>query len=104
MDCSTRSVCLLVALLFATCRGSLHAQTWRTQVGIAWTQPENWGGTLPTQDGTANLLFSQAGNLQLTQGTSTLNQDWNIGSITWNATALDAGKVTLNSSGASTLT
>ena len=94
----------VVVLLFTTCRGSLEAQTWRTTSDVAWSTATNWGGTLPTQDGTADLLFSQAGNPQFVKGVSSLDLDWNIHSITWNPTSLDAGRVTLEAASPATRT
>jgi autotransporter-associated beta strand protein len=88
---------LLAALLLAGSCSSVGAQTWRTAAGLTWSQPENWGGTLPTDDGTADLLFSLPSNPNLSQGLSRLDRDWNIRSITWNPTALSNGKVVLDS-------
>jgi autotransporter-associated beta strand protein len=86
----------MATVLLLACGGSMAAETWRTASGLFWTTPANWGETLPTQDGTADLLFSLAENPNFSQGTSTLNQDWNVRTITWNSTALSNGRVQLN--------
>ena len=91
------------ALLLTAFSVSLEAQTWRTTSGGAWSTAANWGGTLPTQDGTADLLFSQIGNPLFSRGTTTMDLDWNIRSVTWNATSLDSGRAQINGPGAGTI-
>ncbi len=80
---------VIVALILVISCGAIEAQTWRITSGSAWSTAANWGGAVPTQDGTADLLFSQIGNPLLVRGMTTMDLDWNIHSITWNATSLD---------------
>lgn len=67
----------------------LHAQTWQRS-GV-WSDPSSWGGTLPTNDGTANLIFAQIGNPLYSHNDATLDQNWNVNSIYLNSTFLDNG-------------
>ena len=83
----------VAALTLAASCGALEAQTWRTASGSAWSTAANWGGTVPTQDGTADLLFSQIGNPLLVSGMTTMDLNWNIHSITWNATSLNNSSI-----------
>ncbi len=61
-----------------------------------WTLSQNWNpnGNIPTNDGTANVIF--AGSIRLTPNS---NGDWNLNSITFNSSAgaftLDGGTLTL---------
>jgi fibronectin-binding autotransporter adhesin len=63
---------------------------WRTENGMNWSQPANWGGTLPSNDGTADLVFSQIGSMS-GRGKTFLDVDWNVRSLTWNPVSLDNG-------------
>lgn len=84
----------LISLLLGLSGGVAGAQTWRySGTNSLWSTPSNWGGTLPANDGTADLLFSLNSSF-----TSEMDQNWNIRSITWNPTALSGGQVALQSS------
>lgn len=67
-------------------------QTWNGRSGGNWTSAGNWIGGLPANNGTADLVFSAATS---TGGVSTLNLDWDVHSILWNADALNGGQVRL---------
>ena len=54
----------------------------------AWSTPSNWGGTIPANDGTADLIFSMGGSLS-SRGDTVMDLDWNVRSISWSATAAD---------------
>ncbi|MGB8166778.1 MAG: autotransporter-associated beta strand repeat-containing protein, partial [Chthoniobacteraceae bacterium] len=76
--------------------GALSAQTWRTMANVYWTEPSNWGGTVPANNGTADLVFSQVGDPIKSRGFTNMDANWNIRSLTWNSTALDNGKAYIN--------
>jgi len=72
------------------------AQTWRTMTSGYWSDALNWGGTLPANDGTADLLFAQIGDPIKSHGFTTMDINWNVHSITWNSTSLDQGQTYIN--------
>jgi autotransporter-associated beta strand protein len=82
-------VCLALAGLLSF--QALQGQTWQTTTGSNWSTAANWGGVLPANDGSADLIFSAAANPGLSNGDTTLDRNWNVNTLTWNATALDSG-------------
>jgi autotransporter-associated beta strand protein len=92
---------LFLGSLLLASLATAYGQTWRTVSGTNWSTAANWGGVLPSQDGTADLVFSAVGDPSLTRGDTTLDADWNVRSLFWNSTALDSGNAYIR--GSSTL-
>jgi hypothetical protein len=68
-----------LAIIAAVTSSSIHAQTWRPFSGGLWSEPANWGGTVPTSDGSANITFSQIGDRTILRGATTMDRNWNTG-------------------------
>lgn len=79
---------VLISLFFCVGLWPLQGQTWRTINSGLWSDPANWGGTLPTNDGTADLIFSAVGDPIKVPGDTHMDLDWDIRSIYWNPTSL----------------
>ena len=63
----------LVALAIFPIGAGALAQTWTGNSSNAWSNPSNWSGGLPSNNGTANVVF--------TQGSASLDANWNIGTL-----------------------
>ena len=67
----------IVAITLGVTTADLSAQTFQRVAGGSWMEPLNWGGTLPANDGSADLKFALSGL------STTLDQDWSIRSMAW---------------------
>jgi autotransporter-associated beta strand protein len=78
----------LIVLLFIVLSGcELSAATW-TFTGGTWGDSMNWGGTLPPNDGTADVTITRPALPYLSSGIIFLDGDYNVRSLTWTPASL----------------
>lgn len=84
---------LAVGALTTVISPNAVAQTWKVQSGSAWSTNANWvGGTAPTNDGTAHLVFADRANNFRIHGRSTLDTSWDVATIQWTPESLESGE------------
>lgn len=82
---------LLAGLFVVGSGATILGATYRTSnFGDAWETAANWGGAVPANNGTADLLFSMQGAAGVPTGVTMITQSWNVDSLTWNSLALSS--------------